>query len=148
MYIQRYRVVYIFAILLVLIIHVYSLFYVQTTTEKKWLFKEERRRRIIGKLRALKQTSNEQQMRRDMKNTQYFNELKRSSHVNWDMIRDTLTNYYRNFLNVANYIWVIPMNYNTTILSSGAFGIVTCVCIYVCVYLWRWISMCEFVCCF
>ena len=146
MYIQRYRVVYIFAILLVLIIHVYSLFYVQTTTEKKWLFKEERRRRIIGKLRALKQTSNEQQMRRDMKNTQYFNELKRSSHVNWDMIRDTLTNYYRNFLNVANYIWVIPMNYNTTILSSGAFGIVTCV--YICVYLWRWISMCEFVCCF
>ena len=114
------------------IIHVYSLFYVQTTTEKKWLFKEERRRRIIGKLRALKQTSNEQQIRRDMKNTQYFNELKRSSHVNWDMIRDTLTNYYRNFLNVANYIWVIPMNYNTTILSSGAFGIVTCVCIYVC----------------
>ena len=145
MYIQRYRVAYIFAILLVLIIHVYSLFYVQTTTEKKWLFKEERRRRIIGKLRALKQTSNEQQIWRDMKNTQYFNELKRSSHVNWDMIRDTLTNYYRNFLNVANYIWVIPMNYNTTILSSGAFGIVTCV--YICVYLWRWISMCEFVCC-
>ena len=73
-------------------------------------------------------------MRRDMKNTQYFNELKRSSHVNLDMIKDTLTNYYRNFLNVANYIWVIPMNYNTTILSSGAFGIVTCVCLYVCIW--------------
>ena len=72
-------------------------------------------------------------MRRDMKNTQYFNELKRSSHVNLDMIKDTLTNYYRDFLNVANYIWVIPMNYNTTILSSGAFGIVTCVCLYVCI---------------